>query len=242
MFTTGLPPVLQAFFVLSTMIIAVPTGVKMFNWIFTMIGGSLDFKSPMLFALGFLSMFLIGGISGVFQAILPLDQQLHDTYWVVAHLHYVLFGGTVFGVFAGLYFWLPKITGWMMDEKLGRINFWTMFLGFNLTFFPMHILGLLGMPRRYFDYPASRGWTGYNFAATIGAFLIALAVLIFLVNFVVSLRRKVAAGDDPWEANTLEWATTSPPPEYNFPRIPEVKSLRPLWDARHGAPAEIGHD
>ena len=242
MFTTGLPPVLQAFFVLSTMTIAVPTGVKMFNWIFTMIGGSLEFKSPMLFALGFLSMFLIGGISGVFQAMLPLDQQLHDTYWVVAHLHYVLFGGTVFGAFAGLYYWLPKMTGWMMGEKLGRAQFWTMFVGFNLTFFPMHILGLLGMPRRYFDYPASRGWTGYNFAATIGAFLIALAVLIFIINFVVSARRKVEAGDDPWEANTLEWATTSPPPEYNFPRIPEVTSLRPLWDARHGAAAETGHD
>lgn len=232
MFTTGLPPLLEAFFVLSTMIIAVPTGVKMFNWIFTMMGGSLKFDSPMLFSLGFLSMFLIGGISGVFQAILPIDRQVHDTYWVVAHLHYVLFGGTVFGIFAGFFFWIPKVTGWMLDEKLGRLSFWTMFLGFNLTFFPMHILGLLGMPRRYFDYPADRGWTEFNFLATLGAFLIALAVLIFMVNFVLSAWRRVPAGDDPWEANTLEWATTSPPPDYNFPRIPEVDSARPLWDAR----------
>lgn len=232
MFTTGLPPLLEAFFVLSTMTIAVPTGVKMFNWIFTMIGGSLKFDTPLLFALGFLSMFLIGGISGVFQAVLPIDRQVHDTYWVVAHLHYVLFGGSVFGIFAGAFFWLPKITGWMMDEKLGKMSFWTMFLGFNLTFFPMHILGLLGMPRRYFDYPANRGWTEFNFLATVGAFLIALAVFLFIVNFVVSARRRVPAGDDPWEADTLEWATTSPPPEYNFPRIPEVGSTRPVWDAR----------
>ncbi len=232
MFTTALPPILEAFFVLSTMIIAVPTGVKMFNWIFTMIGGSLKFDTPLLYAVGFLSMFLIGGISGVFQAILPIDRQVHDTYWVVGHLHYVLFGGTVFGIFAGLFYWLPKIAGWRLDEKLGKVQFWIQLVGFNLTFFPMHILGLLGMPRRYFDYPADRGWTELNFTATIGAFLIALAATIFVINFVVSARRRVPAGDDPWEANTLEWATSSPPPIYNFPRIPEVHSLRPLWDAR----------
>jgi len=177
-------------------------------------------------------MFVIGGMSGVFQGILPIDRQVHDTYWVVAHLHYVLFGGTVFGIFAALHYWFPKATGYMLNERLGQITFWIMFVGFNLTFFPMHILGLLGMPRRYFDYPSSRGWTEYNFAATVGAFLIALPVSVFFVNVAVSLRRKVAAGDDPWEANTLEWATTSPPPVYNFPRIPEVDSDRPLWDAR----------
>lgn len=232
MFTTGLPPFLEAFFILNTMIIAVPTGVKMFNWIFTMIGGSLRFDTPMLFSLGFLSMFVIGGITGVYQAILPIDRQVHDTYWVVAHLHYVLFGGSVFGIFAAFYYWLPKVTGWMLDEKLGKVSFWTLFLGFNVTFFPMHILGLLGMPRRYFDYPAERGWTGYNFASTIGAFMIAAGVLIFIINFVVSARRRTPAGDDPWEANTLEWATTSPPPSYNFPRIPNVTSDRPLWDVR----------
>jgi cytochrome c oxidase subunit 1 len=232
MFTTGLPPMLEAFFILSTMIIAVPTGVKIFNWIFTMMGGSLEFPTPMLFSIGFISMFVIGGITGVFQAILPIDRQVHDTYWVVAHLHYVLFGGSVFGIFAGLYFWIPKATGWLLDDRLGKLHFWTMFLGFNLTFFPMHILGLLGMPRRYFDYPADRGWTELNEIATAGALLIALAVMFFLINLAVSARRRVEAGDDPWEANTLEWATTSPPPVYNFARIPEVHSARPLWDAR----------
>ncbi len=232
MFTAGLPPILEAFFILSTMIIAVPTGVKIFNWIFTMIGGSLRFDTPMLFTLGFLSMFVIGGISGVVQAVLPVDRQVHDTYWVVAHLHYVLFGGSVFGIFSGLYFWMPKMFGWKLGEKLGKLQFWLMFVGFNLTFFPMHILGLLGMPRRYFDYPADRGWTEWNFAATVGAFIIALAVLVFLINFALSARRREMAGDDPWEADTLEWATTSPPPDYNFARIPKVTSLRPVRDAR----------
>jgi heme/copper-type cytochrome/quinol oxidase subunit 1 len=232
MFTTGLSPMLEAFFILSTMTIAVPTGVKMFNWIFTMIGGSLKLDSPLLFSIGFLSMFLIGGISGVFQAILPIDTQLHDTYWVVGHLHYVLFGGSVFGIFSGLYFWAPKMFGWKLGERLGKIHFWLMFLGFNLTFFPMHILGLLGMPRRYFDYPADRGWTQYNEISTLGAFMIALSILVFAVNFIISARRKEPAGDDPWEANSLEWATTSPPPVYNFLRIPTVESLRPVRDAR----------
>lgn len=232
MFTSGLAPALEAFFVISTMIIAVPTGVKMFNWIFTMIGGSIRFATPMLFSIGFLSMFLIGGISGVVNAILPLNNQLHDTYWVVAHLHYVLFGGSIFGMFGALYFWMPKVFGWLLNEKLGKANFWLMFLGFNLTFFPMHILGMLGMPRRYFDYPATRGWTEYNFAATIGAFLIAIAVAIFFVNVVYSAIKREEAGDDPWEGDTLEWATTSPPPVYNFPKIPVVKSLRPVRDAR----------
>jgi cytochrome c oxidase subunit 1 len=232
MFTTG--SVYLPFFSLMTFLIAVPTGVKMFNWIFTMWRGKLSLSTPLLFAIGFLSMFLIGGINGAFSASVPVDFALHDTYWVVAHLHYVLFGGSVFGVFAGIYYWFPKMTGRMLDEALGKIQFVLMFIGFNLTFFPMHILGLAGMPRRIADYDAAAGWTDLNVAATIGGFLIAASMVPFLLNVFVSLRGGRIAGDDPWEANTLEWATTSPPPPYNFDHLPEIRSERPLFDLRHG--------
>jgi cytochrome c oxidase subunit 1 len=232
MFTTGIAPQLKLFFMIATMAIAVPTGVKIFNWLATLWGGRLDFKTPLLFIFGFLSMFVIGGISGVFQAIVPIDTQVQDSYYVVAHLHYVLFGGSVFGIFSGLYFWIPKMAGWMMDEGWGKLHFWLMMIGFNLTFFPMHLLGLAGMPRRIADYNPDFGWTRYNNLATVGAFLIALSVLAFLINLYVSHERKVKAGNDPWEGNTLEWLTSSPPPEYNFETIPVVESERPVRDMR----------
>jgi len=232
MFTTG--AVFLPFFSLMTFLIAVPTGVKMFNWIFTLVRGQLTFSTPLLFALGFLSMFLIGGINGAFSASVPVDYAIHDTYWVVAHLHYVLFGGSAFGVFAGLYYWFPKMTGRMLDETLGKIQFVLMFIGFNLTFFPMHALGLQGMPRRIADYASGAGWNDLNMAATIGGFIIGISMLPFLWNVLVSLRSGAVAGDDPWEGNTLEWATTSPPPPYNFDRLPDIRSERPVFDQRHG--------
>ena len=232
MFTTGF--VYLPFFSLMTFLIAVPTGVKMFNWIFTMWRGKITLSTPLLFALGFLSMFLIGGINGAFSASVPVDFALHDTYWVVAHLHYVLFGGSVFGVFAGFYYWFPKMTGRMMSESLGKVQFVLMFIGFNLTFFPMHQLGLLGMPRRIADYASTVGWNDLNIAATIGGFTIAVSLLPFVWNIFISLRSGAVAGDDPWEANTLEWATSSPPPPYNFDHLPEIRSERPLFDLRHG--------
>jgi cytochrome c oxidase subunit 1 len=231
MFTTG--AVYLPFFSLMTFLIAVPTGVKMFNWIFTLWRGKLTLATPLLFALGFLSMFLIGGINGAFSASVPVDFALHDTYWVVAHLHYVLFGGSVFGVMAGFYFWFPKMTGRMLSETVGKIQFVLMFIGFNMTFFPMHELGLAGMPRRIADYSSAAGWNDMNLLATVGGFTIAVSMAPFLWNVFVSLRSGKPAGDDPWEGNTLEWGTSSPPPPYNFDHLPEIRSERPLFDLRH---------
>ncbi len=232
MFTTG--AVYLPFFSFMTFLIAIPTGVKFFNWIATMFRGQLTFSTPLLYAIGFLTMFLIGGINGAFSAAVPVDFALHDTYWVVAHIHYVLFGGSVFAVFAGLYYWWPKMFGRMLNETLGKIQFVFMFIGFNLTFFPMHILGLSGMPRRIADYDPNAGWNDLNLLATIGGFTIAASILPFLWNVFITFRSGQPAGDDPWEGNTLEWATSSPPPPYNFDHLPEIRSERPVFDARHG--------
>jgi len=239
MFTTG--QVFLPFFALFTFLIAVPTGVKMFNWIATMWRGQLVLKTPLLFAIGFLTMFLIGGLNGAFAAAVPVDFAIHDTYYVVAHLHYVLFGGSVFGVMAGIYYWFPKMTGRMLDETVGKIHWLLMFIGFNLAFFPQHQLGLVGMPRRIADYAADAGWGDLNLVSTVGAFLIAASTLPFLWNIFASLRAGEVAGDDPWEGNTLEWATTSPPPPYNFDHLPEIHSTRPVFDLRHGADAGSTH-
>ncbi len=217
MFAVGLPPIAQAFFATSTTLIAIPTAVKMFNWCATMWGGKISFKVPMLFAVGFIAMFLIGGLNGIALAVVPFDYQVTDTYFVVAHLHYVLFGGSVFGIFSGIYYWFPKVTGKILGERLGQIHFWLMLIGVNLTFFPMHLLGLLGMPRRIYTYPAGLGWSLDNLLATIGAFVIATSIMIFLWNFIVSLRSGQAAGTDPWDAYTLEWDTASPPVALQLP-------------------------
>ncbi len=234
MFTAGIGAGLQLFFMLSSMAIAVPTGVKIFSWIFTLWGGSIEFKTPLLFAVGFILTFTIGGITGIFNAVVPINTQVHDTYYIVGHLHYVLFGGSAMGMFAGIYFWLPKVTGRMLDETLSKVQFWIMFVGLNLAFFPMHFLGLMGMPRRYADYPAGLGWELPNVLATIGAFLVAVSILPLLWNVVASLVKGRQASSDPWQANSLEWWAASPPAAYNYLEIPTVYTHRPTRDMRLG--------
>jgi cytochrome c oxidase subunit 1 len=230
MFTTG--AVNNPFFAGMSFLIAVPTGIKFFNWIGTMWRGQLSFPTPMLFAIAFLLNFLIGGVTGVMLASPPIDFGAQDTYFVVAHFHYTIMGGSVFGVFAAIYFWWPKFFGYRLREGLGKLSVALMFVGFNLTFLSMFFLGLQGMPRRVVDYLPSDGWTGPNVAATVGAVILGLGVLVTVFNMIVSRRGAEKAGPDPWEANSLEWATSSPPPEHNFDGLPPIRSERPVWDSR----------
>jgi cytochrome c oxidase subunit I+III len=230
MFAVGLPQISMTFFAAASLVIVVPSGIQVFAWATTLLTGRPLVRTPLLFVLGFVVTFVVGGLSGVMFAAIPFDQQVTDSYFVVAHFHYVLFGGAVFPVFAAMHFWFPKATGRLYHETLGQVSFWVFFVGFNLTFFPMHVSGLLGMPRRVYTYHPGLGWDAYNLASTVGAFLLAAGILLVVVNLTASRFAGAPAGPDPWLGETLEWATTSPPPEFNFPVIPTVRSVSPNWD------------
>jgi cytochrome c oxidase subunit 1 len=233
MFTVGMPAAANAFFVLSTGLVGVPTGIKIFNWLATMWGGKIRFTIPMLFCIAFLFQFLLAGLTGIMLSVTPFNWQLHNSYFVIAHFHYVLVGAIVFNIFAAIYYWYPKATGRMLNETLGKWHFWLFLIGFHVTFDTMHFLGFLGMPRSIYTYEPDRGWNNLNMTVSIGGIIQAVAVLIFAYNLVWSYYRGQRAGDDPWDAWTLEWTTTSPPPEYNFATEPVVRSRRPLWDLKH---------
>lgn len=232
MFATGMDFTVYYVFALASMLIAVPTGIKIFNWIATMWGGSIRFDTAMLFSVAFMIQFTIGGLTGVAFSIVPIDWALTHTYFVVAHFHYTLLGGTIFTVMAGFYYWYPKITGRMLSEKLGKIQFWLMVIGFNGTFFILHFAGLSGMPRRVFTYPDLPHLAGINLISSLSSYVLALGILVFFANLIISLRKGREAGNNPWDGWTLEWATSSPPPPHNFDRIPPVRSIRPLWDLK----------
>ena len=236
MFTVGLGPVANSVFTITTMLIAVPTGIKIFNWIGTLWKGSIEFTTSMMFALGFVALFIVGGLSGVSHAVSPSDFQQQDTYYIVAHLHYVLFGGSIMGAFAGIYYWYPKLTGKMLSETLGKLNFWFIFIGMNLTFFPMHYLGLNGMPRRIYTYSAEFGWENMNRLASLGYVILFVAFLIFIVNL-WQARNSRRVSHDPWDAPGLEWSIASPPPPYNFAELPQVEGLDQYWIAKERARA-----
>jgi cytochrome c oxidase subunit I len=230
MFAVGLGPIADSAFALSTMLIGIPTGVKIFNWMATMAQGSIRYTTSMMFGIGLVALFTIGGISGVMHASPPADLQQTDTYFIVAHFHYVLYGGSIMGIFAGIYHYFPKITGRLMNETLGKIHFWINFVGMNLTFFPMHFSGMLGMPRRIYTYDAGQGWDTFNLISSIGAYMLFVSTTIFVYNFFTSRKRGEIAGPNPWHAGTLEWSIPSPPPEYNFAVLPTVTSRYPLWE------------
>ncbi|WP_217596595.1 cytochrome c oxidase subunit I [Cohnella sp. GbtcB17] len=240
MFTTGLGPVANGLFSIATMLIAVPTGVKIFNWLFTLWGGSISFTSASLFAIGFIPTFVMGGVTGVMLAVAPADFQYHDTYFVVAHFHYVIVGGLIFGIFSGLHYWWPKMFGRVLNEKLGKATFWTFFIGFHLTFFIQHFLGLIGMPRRVWTYLPGQGFDTMNAVSTVGAFLMGIGTIIFVVNVIVSSANKKPVADDPWEdGRSLEWSIPSPPPEYNFKQLPLVRSYDAWWNEKQKGNTEM---
>ena len=233
MFTVGLGPAANTAFAISTMVIAIPTGVKIFNWLATMYGGSIKFSTAMLFSISFIAMFTIGGLSGVLHAVVPSDAQQQDTYFVVAHFHYVLFGGLVMAIFSGIYFWWSKFMGWMLHERIGKLSWLLMFIGFNLQFAPLHWLGLDGMPRRIYTYSSEYGWDALNTVATIGGFIIAASIVVFLFNIWYSYRKRVVADSDPWDGRSLEWSLPSPVPPHNFDKIPHVKHADDFWYRKH---------
>jgi len=230
MFSAGLPAITTVYFAAASMMVVIPSAIQIFAWLTTFASGRPKFTTPLLWIVGFITYFIIGGLSGIMFAAIPFDQQTTDTYFVVAHFHFIIFGAAVFPLLGGLYYWFPKVTGKLYDERLGKLSFWATFIGTGLTFFPMHIVGLLGMPRRVYTYPKDVDWQSYNLIESIGSYLIAAGLLMVLANLVRSYLKGAPSGNDPWGGATLEWSTTSPPPDYNYPVIPKVSSAYPMWD------------